>query len=229
MAFNGVNQYIESPSSATHDLDRFNPFTLSTRVKIDTHGDTGLITKWEFVATVGKGFYMGLTSGGNIRVSLQVNGGITAIIVNSVPTLSLGVPYHIACTYDGSSTAAGVKIYINGLPVSTSIMTDTLSFGSIINPTPLMFGTYKDLSLYFDGTLNVSRGWDFKMSDADVLADYNGGVPTFPTFLPNMIIGNAMGDGGIFGTDTWVFADESSTVTGYQGVNLVYADRVAAI
>ena len=47
---------------------------------------------------------------------------------------------HIFFTYDGSGKAAGVKIYVNGAPVPTKTVADTLGGGSIRTQAPLQLG-----------------------------------------------------------------------------------------
>jgi hypothetical protein len=227
MAFNGVNTYIEAPTSATYDLERTDSFTFSVRINTSVNGTSGFIEKW-MLAGAGQGYYFGMFATGKLLFSLQGGAAGGLIQIESTAALSLSTSYHVAVTYDGSSTAAGVKLYVNGVSVAITILIDSLT-GSILTANSLRIGSLKDAALYYNGSLNVVRGWDFKMTAANVLADYNSGVPAFPTFLSNMILGNNMGDGGIFGVDTWVYPDTSSVVTGFQGYNLVYVDRVTAI
>jgi hypothetical protein len=48
--------------------------------------------------------------------------------------------FHLAATYNGSSTAAGVKIYINGVAVTTVVGTDGLT-GAVTSTQPTGMGT----------------------------------------------------------------------------------------
>ena len=47
---------------------------------------------------------------------------------------------HLFFTYDGSGKAAGVKLYVNGAPVETKTISDTLAKGSIRTSAPLQLG-----------------------------------------------------------------------------------------
>ena len=67
---------------------------------------------------------------------------------------------HVSFTYDGSGKAPGVKVYIDGKPVETRIVADTLGQGSIRSTAPMLVGwrypetgalhdtRYQDLRLY---------------------------------------------------------------------------------
>ena len=67
---------------------------------------------------------------------------------------------HIFFTYDGSGRAAGVKIYVNGAPVATQVVSDTLRGETIRTHAPMQLGwrypdanpaketRYQDIRLY---------------------------------------------------------------------------------
>jgi Protein of unknown function (DUF1553)/Protein of unknown function (DUF1549)/Planctomycete cytochrome C/Concanavalin A-like lectin/glucanases superfamily len=67
---------------------------------------------------------------------------------------------HLFFTYDGSGRAAGVKIYVNGEPVATKVISDTLARNTMRTSAPLQLGRkspdeqpardtrYQDLRLY---------------------------------------------------------------------------------
>jgi len=47
---------------------------------------------------------------------------------------------HIFFTYDGSGKAAGVRLYVNGVPVATNVVSDTLGQATIKNQAPMLLG-----------------------------------------------------------------------------------------
>ncbi len=84
-----------------------------------------------------------------------------AIRVATVKPLSLDNEWkHIFFTYDGSGRAAGVKIYVNGVQVATSVLKDNLGRSSIHTDAPMQLGwrnpdehpakdaRYQDVRLY---------------------------------------------------------------------------------
>jgi hypothetical protein len=84
-----------------------------------------------------------------------------AIKVETVTALPTNGQWdHLFFTYDGSGRAAGVKLYVNGAPVATKIISDTLARKSTRTSAPLQLGRkspdeqpardtrYQDLRLY---------------------------------------------------------------------------------
>jgi len=84
-----------------------------------------------------------------------------AIVVSTVDALPLdGAWRHVFFTYDGSGKASGVKIYIDGAPVATHVVSDTLGHATIRTQAPMQLGwrwpdaapardtRYQDLRLY---------------------------------------------------------------------------------
>jgi hypothetical protein len=84
-----------------------------------------------------------------------------AIKVETVTALPTNGQWdHLFFTYDGSGRAAGVKLYVDGAPVATKIIADTLAHNSMRTSSPLQLGRkspdeqqardtrYQDLRLY---------------------------------------------------------------------------------
>jgi len=90
---------------------------------------------------------------------------------------------HISFTYDGSGKAAGVKIFIDGKPIETRIVADTLGQGSIRSKASMQLGwrypeagavhdtRYQDLRLY-DRVLSSEEAARLPMEDvvAEILS-----------------------------------------------------------
>ena len=86
---------------------------------------------------------------------------LIAIKVSTAEPLPLdGHWRHIFFTYDGSGKAAGVKIFVNGAPVATTVVSDTLAQSTIRTEAPMQLGwrnpdkdparetRYQDIRLY---------------------------------------------------------------------------------
>src|SRR6185369_11697067 len=93
---------------------------------------------------------------------LLVDGAFEVHLVNKWPDNGLKVHtrktwpkekwLHVFATYDGSSKASGVRIYVNGQEQELEVQKDALS-GSIVADTPLRIGS-RSSSFYFDGRLD---------------------------------------------------------------------------
>jgi Protein of unknown function (DUF1553)/Protein of unknown function (DUF1549)/Planctomycete cytochrome C/Concanavalin A-like lectin/glucanases superfamily len=84
-----------------------------------------------------------------------------AIKVSTVDPLPLdGRWVHLFFTYDGSGKASGIRIFVNGAPVATSVVSDTLGPSTIRTKAPMQLGwrypdatpaqetRYQDIRLY---------------------------------------------------------------------------------
>ena len=91
-----------------------------------------------------------------------------AIDVETVDKLPLNKWTHLTVTYDGSSRAAGVKLYANGQPIRTRVVTDNLTQSTVWGKNKTNWGA---------GTPNFSIGqrhdYNFKGYSVDELRVYN--------------------------------------------------------
>ncbi|MGD0731107.1 MAG: DUF1553 domain-containing protein [Terracidiphilus sp.] len=84
-----------------------------------------------------------------------------AVVVSTVDPLPLdGHWRHVFFSYDGSGKASGVKIYVNGAPVATKVVSDSLRGATIKTQAPMQLGwrypdknpaketRYQDIRLY---------------------------------------------------------------------------------
>ena len=139
---------------------------------------------------------------------------------------------HFAMTYDGSSSASGVRMFYDGIEQPVTIITDSLT-GTTLSTDLLYHGSARQAT--FEACdLNVFRGWNVELTPAQVLLDYNGDVPDTPILPLNQVIGNEMGDDGTaegapFGIDVFSLKDTTGTTDGSRTFNINKAGKIAAI
>ncbi|MCA8990913.1 MAG: DUF1553 domain-containing protein [Planctomycetaceae bacterium] len=75
---------------------------------------------------------------------------------------------HVAITYDGSSKAAGVRVYYNGVPQETNVERDQLN-GSIVADVPFKVGQ-RSTGQPFGGSLRELRIYTRQLNDGEVTA-----------------------------------------------------------
>ncbi len=109
---------------------------------------------------------------------------LVALKVSSAAPLPLdGHWRHIFFTYDGSGKASGIKIYVNGAPIETKIVADTLTQATIRTQAPMQLGwrspdanpsretRYQDIRLYGRAlTADETRRLPFEDYVAEVAA-----------------------------------------------------------
>lgn len=228
MRFNGIDQDIETPFDSSFDFGNNDKYTLRCQI-IRNGPDMYLFSKYDagfkgYLLRIQNGFIWFYFTNTNNTNQIQVRSSLVC------PLLSCD----IVITVDGTSTAAGVGMYIDGLPIATTIVRDSLT-ATTKSTDPLYHGSARHSS-YFPGDLNIPRGWNFQMSDAEVLTEVSGdgGQVTFATFPLNLVIGNPCGDDGTaegapFGIDTITLKDESGKTEGSKYYNADPFSKIAAI
>jgi hypothetical protein len=157
-----------------------------------------------------------LTTNGNIWSTLNTNGGNDgwALEVESATVLRIwaidnfglndylqadfnhsmvaGTWYHIVVTYDGSTDAAGVNVYINNVASTRTVVNDTLGdlFGGVIEANDdLQFGNGNFFGEDRQGEYDEITLWEDELTPAQVTTLYNSGIPGNPrTQLPSQTL-----------------------------------------
>lgn len=179
----GSGGYINLGNISELDFERTDPFSISILAEITSFSQyTILFSKQNPSANFqGYSLYINVTSG-TIYFNLS-NASGTAIARTTSAPVSLNTPVHIVVTYDGSSTAGGISIYVNGV-LATGSTSGTLTSGSIKTIAPANIGNRNNNSenLYWLRTYAQKVGaWNRVLTLAEVTTLYNGGsVLDFP-------------------------------------------------
>lgn len=158
-AFDGVDEYIELGDPASLAFDQTDAFSIEAWIKT-TAGIGRIFSKM----TDGSGFR------GYEFAKDDVTGRLIVYINNTFPSNSITVKttaalvadgewHHVAMTYDGSSTAAGVQIYIDGLAQTLTTDFDNLT-ATTITPTTARIGARPPSPGYHNGAIDEVRVWN---------------------------------------------------------------------
>ena len=193
-------QFIQMPTagSSIFNLGALHPLTALAWIKTTRQGNDFLPILGKFDAAAMTGWALGLdnSAGGNNGPT----GGQLALffLASGTPTLGVEAPqvkndggWHlVAATYDGSGSANGVKLYIDGL-ISTNavVLVDSVASGSILNSAPLTIGGATDGSLLFEGNISGAAVFGTALTPAQIqqLTDDAG---TARAILPQFAFGN---------------------------------------
>ncbi len=112
-------------------------------------------------------------SGGQVYVHLIHAWDKNAIRVNTKPVLEANKWTHLFVTYDGSSKAKGITIYVNGKPAPLDMTHDSLT-GSIQTTVPLRIGR-RSIAAPFKGMIEAIRIYRRQVSADEVqqIADFD--------------------------------------------------------
>ena len=120
------------------DFEKDQPFSYVAWVKPQPNDSTGAIVARMDKPSEYRGWDMWIQSR-RIGTHIVSSWPTDALKVITQKQMKANEWTHVAVTYDGSSKAAGVKIYYNGVPQGTNIEVDTLR-SSIRTPAPFRIG-----------------------------------------------------------------------------------------
>ena len=174
---------MNSGNDASTQFDRTNPFTLMAWVKTTSDGHGAIIAKMNAGGSY-RGYdiyYCGsLTDYCNphtVKFHLEHSWSSNAITayVSSGGMINDGIWHHVAATYDGSSSANGVKVYIDGVSQSLTLESDGLA-STTDTTAPLLIGSRNGGS-YFSGFIDEAKVYSGALTGSDILAIYNSEKP----------------------------------------------------
>ena len=161
------------------DFDRNQPFSVSIWVKLLTEGESGPIfnkSNGEFEGY--RGWICKLNKDGTLSFQLNHVWPANSIDLHTRDKLEVGKWTHLVMTYDGSSKAAGLKIFINGAVPEYDVITDNLHKsilhgveGSNWNYMPVILGMEFRSSIV-DIVMDDFKVYQRELSDPEVIALY---------------------------------------------------------
>ena len=137
------------------DFDRLDPFTLCVWFKTGTAATQSILRKSRHaIDFIGYGINILSTGAINFTLTNDSVGGANIINVKTTATtFGDDAWHHVVVTYDGSSNASGVAIYIDGINEALTITYDTLT-STTLNTYPLQLGARNSTDIYFNGELD---------------------------------------------------------------------------
>ncbi len=144
-------------------FDREQPFTVSVWVRPDS---TGAVFSKMDDAAANRGVDLLVSEDKKISVHLVSAWPDNAIKVVSGERLRMGTWAHVSVSYDGTSKAEGLRVYVDGVPAPLTIEKDALS-DSIATDAPLRIGS-RSSGEHFTGAITDFRIFDVAL-DSDAL------------------------------------------------------------
>jgi hypothetical protein len=231
MQFDGFTSFKQAPINAAYDFTSTDSFSLGCWVTYNILTHASIMSKYSFALT--RGYWVNVMANGSIRFSIQNAGGANGIIVETTPgVLSAGVKSYVEAVYTGTETAAGMFLYVNGLPVTLTPVVDNLTAGAdISNNEKLTLGALPTAGLYSFAAIDEWRVRNIGLTAPQVLIEHNGGTPAAPE-AGGLILYDRNGEGAIFGVnENWVSSDLSGTLgvgKGTETALVSYSGRISA-
>jgi len=178
LEFDGNDDRVDMGNPTDLQLERTIPMTLEAWFKTTTDGNMTIFSKQDSSAPF-SGYNLQTGSGDFLYLQLVNTYGTNMIQVNNTTPVDYnnGAWHHVAATYDGSSTAAGVKLYFDGanLPLSTS---DSLT-ASILNSINFYVGSRNNAAQFFNGQIDEVKIYNYALTADQVKKSYNNGAVFF--------------------------------------------------
>jgi hypothetical protein len=124
VSFDG-KRFIETADGSFADFDYLEPFTFAAWVKPDSPNGAILSHSEDYFEGSGHGLYV---LNGKLRLHVVFRWTDIGMRIGSAKPLKLHEWQHVAVTYDGKRKASGVRMYVDGKPVETTILFDDLSW-----------------------------------------------------------------------------------------------------
>jgi hypothetical protein len=175
LLFDGVNEYVDFGNVLA--FERTSPMSFSFWAKHSVSSSWYYVLEKQASGTP-QGWAVQFSYTGSLAIQITNTWATNCLQVRTTGTdWADGVWHHFVVTYDGSSTAAGVKMYVDGSLQLMATVYDTLS-ATIINTATLKIGgSTLDTPHYFPGNLDEVAAYNRALSQAEVTWTYNGGVP----------------------------------------------------
>ncbi len=227
--FGGVDESVEM-TDTDGDFERTDKFSVDLWFKANALvGSGALVTKWgkDGDDIIGWGIF--LTSSGEITVAFENSSSNRIFVQTTASGFDDDTFHHLALTFDGSSTAAGIKIYVDGVLQAVSITSDTLSL-TMKNSFKLRFGA-RDISagaLSLVGVIDEVAIYEDELTLAQVVQRFNSGTGSETIFKfsnDNPII--ETNDGLVF-SDVLTILTMVATEVGSDSVTLILSKDAGA-
>ncbi|MDA7887750.1 DUF1553 domain-containing protein, partial [Akkermansiaceae bacterium] len=167
LKLNGGTSF-KTDSNVNLEFDR--PFTFAAWVKPEGKAAGAIFSKMDDKASY-RGFDF-WTEGGHVGTHIVNTWSSNAIKVVSSDVLAPGKWQHVVLTYDGSSKAAGVKIYLNGKLSQNQVEADTLS-KTIATSQPFRIGS-RSTGSRWKGEVDDLRIYRRALSESEIPASAKG-------------------------------------------------------
>lgn len=150
-----------------------------------------------------RGWRVLMTVGNQIELRIENNDSaapaFNRLVVHSNSTFVDGKRRCAVFTYDGSSTAAGIRLYVDGILQATTVIAngDTLTQTTLSNAILQIGGLNGGLS--YNGILEHGSIWNKELTPSEVLEVFGTGSP--PNLLTTSMVASLLGWWKVDGTD----------------------------
>ena len=174
--FDGSNDYVNAGDKDEYsfgDGTNDSPFSMSFWFYADSLNSTNRVTITKYGDSSNREYIVQVRESFVSAILYDSTNGSNQLIINhtSGVTFNTGQWYHIAFTYDGSSTTEGADLYVDGVVASTATKTKSLGYTAMGNKnSDLQVGARTNGSKYTKGHIDEVALFDYELS-ADAISE----------------------------------------------------------
>ena len=178
LRFNGAKTYIDCGDDKSLDFERDDAFSAEVWMNVDTKAGAHMVVLGKMLAA---GTYAGWTlwyrgaapDPETIQILLRNdNASGNFIHVRTQNTMPDTEWIHLLMTYDGSSKAAGVKLYVNGVDEPFVVVKDALS-DDMRDKGSFNIGARDFGTTFFKGLIDETRLYNRVLDEDEVTQNFN--------------------------------------------------------
>lgn len=177
--FDDVDDYIDCGTMADAVMTENGALTISAWIYPETIGTSGAS---RIIGRQNGGVGVYLYKSSTTTVSFQVVGSTTLTRKAANNALTLNIWQHILLTWDGSTNAENVHIYVNGIEVAYQTTTNGIT-PSNNSAASLIIGNRDDFIRCFDGTITEVAVWNTIVSANEIALLAHSRVKGMPLLL----------------------------------------------
>jgi hypothetical protein len=163
-------------NESAFDFEQDDAFSISAWVKVvGDNAEQKIFNKLENPGP-NRGYEFFVNSANKLSGYLISTWSGDAIYVYGTTNVNDDLWHHVEMTYDGTSTAPGVKIYLDGVEESLTYNNDSLASTILTDISPTL-GKRDGGSLYFEGNIDELKVYDYERTQEQVIEDMNAGHP----------------------------------------------------
>jgi hypothetical protein len=167
IVFDGSNDFI---NTANIQFERTDAFTLSAWVKSSSPPNNQIINNENMDY---RGYMLVINSGDSKILFGLRHTTSNRIQVTSSNIVISNVWHYLTATYDGSSTASGVELYINSIKQAKTTLADNLSLTTISNQTTYIGIRRPATPGPFRGNISNTQIYNRALSPAEIRQNFN--------------------------------------------------------
>lgn len=179
----GTNDTVSIANPSNFSFDRTSTFSIEAWVKKTNSTQSTIFSKMSNAAPY-TGYEFAINASGQPYLLLVNTWSTNALYVISTNTVTDNQWHHVAVTYSGSSTPAGVILYIDGVATSTTTSLNSLS-ASITNAITPYIGSRNNSAFFFSGNIDEVRVYNSTLSSTTLKQHSDEGSTNADTFRPS--------------------------------------------